>query len=171
MAMKVSREAVEHSTYDSIYLDDGTEQTVRTHQIVETETYTPVKMDFEVVKSRDEQHLVSGWASVSINADGSVPLDWDDDVIAPATLEKAAINFMKEFALSGEMHNGDSKGVVVESIVLTKEKQEAIGIPEGCVPEGWFITVEVQDQEVYKKVKDGTYKMFSIQGKAARTKL
>ena len=171
MAMKVSREAVEHHTYDSIYLDDGTEQTVRTHQVVETETYTPIRMDFEVVKSKDEQHLVSGWASVSINADGSIPLDWDDDVIAPATLEKAAISFMKDFALSGEMHSGKEKGHVVESIVLTKEKQQAIGIPEGCVPEGWFITVEVQDQEVYKKVKDGTYKMFSIQGKGARTKL
>ena len=130
-----------------------------------------IDVGFDIHKARDDEQLVSGWANVAINKDGSVPLDWQDDVIAPETLEKAAINFMLDYRGSGEMHKGDSRGTVVESIVFTKEKQQAIGIPEGTVPEGWFITVKVHDREVFEKVKDGTYRMFSIQGTAKRVKL
>ena len=42
---------------------------------------------------------------------------------------------------------------------------------EGTVPEGWFITVKVLDPDVFTKVKNGTFKMFSIQGNAKRIKL
>lgn len=126
---------------------------------------------FSIAKANDNEGLVSGWANVAINADGSIPLDWQDDIIKPETLEKAAINFMLDYRDSGEMHRGDSKGVVVESIVFTKEKQAAIGIPEGYVPEGWFVTVKVLDPEVFEAVKTGRYNMFSIQGKAKRVKL
>ena len=130
-----------------------------------------VTATFKVAKSNDSEGLVSGWANVAVNADGTIPLDWQDDVISPATLEKAAVNFMMEYRGSGVMHEGNSKGIVVESIVFTKEKQAAIGIPEGIVPEGWFITVKILDQEVFELVKDGTFKMFSIQGHAKRVEL
>ena len=58
-----------------------------------------------------------------------------------------------------------------KEVSFTKEQQACIGIPEGTVPEGWFITVKVTDPEVFAKVKDGTFKMFSIQGNAKRVKL
>lgn len=115
-----------------------------------------------------EQGLVSGWANVAKNADGSIPLDWQGDVIRPEVLEKAAVDFMLNYRTSGEMHHGESKGVVVESIVMTKDKQAAMGIPEGTVPEGWFITVKIEDPEVFEKVKSGKYRMFSIQGRGKR---
>lgn len=134
------------------------------------EDVVDLSVTFNVAKSTDEG-LVSGWANVAVNADGSLPLDWQDDIIRPETLEKAAINFMLEYRGSGVMHEGDSKGTVVESIVFTKEKQQAIGIPPGVVPEGWFITVKVLDPEVREKIKSGSYRMFSIQGKAKRIKL
>lgn len=130
-----------------------------------------VTTTFKIAKSNDSEGLVSGWANVAVNADGTIPLDWQDDVVSPATLEKAAVNFMMEYRGSGVMHEGNSKGIVVESIVFTKEKQAAIGIPEGIVPEGWFITVKILDQEVFELVKDGTFKMFSIQGHAKRVEL
>jgi hypothetical protein len=123
------------------------------------------------IKKAEPCGLVSGWASIAVQPDGSLPLDWQDDVIMPETLEKAAINFMMNYGESGIMHKGGSVGTVVESIVFTKEKQEAIGIPPGTVPEGWFITVQLHDKSLIEKVKDGTYKMFSIQGKAKRVKL
>ena len=44
----------------------------------------------------------------------------------------------------------------------------AMGIPEGVVPEGWWIGFKVTDDEVWEKVKDGTYPMFSIEGEAIR---
>jgi len=143
---------------DSIYLDEERD----------------VSINFEIMKSAfatDEGHLISGWGNVSINADGSLPLDWQDDVIMPQTLEKAAINFMAEYRESGVRHAGGAVGTVVESIVFTKEKQAAIGIPPGHVPEGWFITVKVMDEGIFKEVQEGKLKMFSLQGRSKRFKL
>ena len=177
MSIIVCNERLERHQDLSVYRDDGSCQSVRYYEVVESHEQIPVDGDvyvdvgFDISKARDDEQLVSGWANVAINKDGSLPLDWQDDVIAPATLEKAAISFMLDYRGSGEMHKGDSKGTVVESIVFTKEKQAAIGIPEGTVPEGWFITVKVHDPEVFAKVKDGTYRMFSIQGTAKRVKL
>lgn len=177
MGIIVSNECNERRRSMSMYRADGTCQDVTVVETVYIREEIPVDdnvyidVGFDINKARDDEQLVSGWANVAINKDGSVPLDWQDDVIAPETLEKAAIQFMLDYRGSGEMHQGVSKGTVVESIVFTKEKQEAIGIPEGVVPEGWFITVKVHDPEVFAKVKDGTYRMFSIQGSAKRVKL
>lgn len=169
----------EVSRYDTsnVYLDDGREFRVNRHESVYIEEAFPlnesvnVDVEFAVTKAKEDEQLVSGWANVAVNADGSIPLDWQDDIIHPETLEKAAINFMMDYRGSGVMHEGDSQGVVVESIVFTKEKQAAIGIPEGVVPEGWFITVKVTNPEVFAKVKEGKYRMFSIQGNSKRVKL
>ena len=42
-----------------------------------------------------------------------------------------------------------------------------LGIPERC-PGSWWIGFKVTDDEVWEKVKDGTYPMFSIEGEAVR---
>lgn len=128
-------------------------------------------INVKIAKYREEQGLVSGWANVARWADGTAPLDWQGDVILPEELEKAAVEFMLSFRDSGVMHKGTSTGTVVESIVMTKEKQQAMGIPDGVVPEGWFITVKVHDEAVREKIKSGAYRMFSIQGKSKRRKL
>lgn len=161
----------------SVYLEDGTSYTEGYDSCVYNRTEKPFSDDclvdvlFNITKAKEDECLVSGWANVAVNADGSLPLDWQDDIIKPETLEKAAINFMLEYRDSGVMHQGETQGVVVESIVFTKEKQQAIGIPEGTVPEGWFITVKVTNPDVFEQVKAGKYRMFSIQGNAKRVKL
>lgn len=178
MAIVIVEDCVNRSQTVSVYRDDGSNQRVDCYSSTHVREEIPVdendvrlSVGFDVYKARDEEQLVSGWANVALDKNGEAPLDWQDDVIAPETLEKAAINFMLDYRDSGEMHKGKSKGTVVESIVFTKEKQQAIGIPEGTVPEGWFITVKVHDPDVFAKVKDGTYRMFSIQGTAKRVKL
>ena len=174
MAIVVSTKEFSNRDTVNVYNDDGSMTTINRYEDVYITTEKPVDEEvyvdigFELYKAKDSEQLVSGWASVSVNADGSVPLDWQDDIIAPDTLEKAAINFMLDYRESGVMHKGNAVGTVVDSIVFTKEKQEALGIPENSVPQGWFITVKVHDPEVFAKVKDGTYKMFSIQGTCRR---
>lgn len=158
----------EDGCYTSVTREESVYITEETPVPKEDEVY--VDIGFDLYKARESEQLVSGWANVSINADGSIPLDWQDDVIPPETLEKAAVNFMLDYGESGVMHKGGAVGTVVESIVFTKEKQAMLGISEGVVPQGWFITVKVHDAEVFAKVKDGTYKMFSIQGKCRRVK-
>lgn len=137
--------------------------------VLETDSHV---ITFEIYKEQSfEKGLVSGWANVSKNTDGNYALDWQGDIIEPSDLEDAAIQFMKDYRDSGINHEGDSTGIVVESIVMTKDKQAAMGIPEGTVPEGWFITVQLQNEEVINKVKNGEFKMFSIQGTAERETL
>ncbi len=177
MGILVSSESFNRRNEQYVYLDDGCVRRCVVEESIYITDETPVKdelvyvdVGFQMHKARDAEQLVSGWANVSVNANGSVPLDWQDDVIPPETLEKAAINFMMDYRDSGVMHQGGAVGTVVESIVFTKEKQEALGIPEGILPIGWFITVKVHDAETFAKVKDGTYKMFSIQGTCRRIK-
>lgn len=177
MGYVVTNQYLNSSKDVSVYRDDGTVQRVSYNESVYVTEEIPlpdqccVDVLFDITKSNSDEGLVSGWANVAVNADGSLPLDWQDDIIRPEVLEKAAINFMLDYRGSGVMHEGESKGVVVESIVFTKEKQACIGIPEGTIPEGWFITVKVLDPDVFAKVKDGTFRMFSIQGSAKRIKL
>lgn len=160
------------STYcnnrESIYLDDGTTITWESSESV----YIEQPIDFvDIAKMNDDQHLVFGWANVSITKDGEVPLDWEGDITAPHVLEKAAYQYVLKNKGTGEMHQGESVGYLVESVMMTKQKQEAMGIPEGIVPEGWWIGFYIPDDEVVAKIKDGTYNMFSIQGKAKKLKL
>lgn len=176
MGVVVSNEVVTRDQSISVYREDGSCQRLSRYETVSSVEEIPIDdsvyigVDFNLYKAREDEQLVSGWANVALDKDGNAPLDWQDDIIDPCTLEKAAMQFMMDYRSSGEMHKGNSKGTVVESIVLTKEKQAAMGIPEGTVPEGWFITVKVHDPEVFAKVKDGTYRMFSIQGHAKRVK-
>lgn len=177
MSIIISDKAFNNRCCTTLVRDDGSRVHVSYDESLYISEEKPCNEDemyvdigFKLHKAKPAEKLVSGWANVSINADGSLPLDWQDDVISPYMLEKAAIGFMLNYRESGEMHEGGPVGTVVESIVFTKEKQEAIGIPEGTVPQGWFITVKVHDDETFQKVCDGTYQMFSIQGTCRRVK-
>ena len=69
------------------------------------------------------------------------------------------------------MHERGGVATLVESVVFTEEKQRAMGIPEGTLPVGWWIGFKVLDADVWEKVKDGTYSMFSIEGEAERAEV
>lgn len=130
-----------------------------------------VPFEVDISKMNDDQHLVFGWASVSINADGSIPLDWQGDITSPEVLENAAYQYVLKYRTTGEMHQGEAVGYLIESCMFTKQKMQAMGIPEGILPEGWWVGFYIPDDEVVDKIKSGQYKMFSIQGKARRLKL
>lgn len=82
-----------------------------------------------VMKSDDERRLVFGWANVAVRVDGEQIVDWQEDLIDPEELEKAAYEYVAEFGTAGEMHQRGGVGRVVESVVFTKEKADALGIP------------------------------------------
>lgn len=125
--------------------------------------------EFRIAKSADEKQMVFGWANIAKDVDGSFPLDWDGDVTRPEDLEDAAYTFVLKYREAGEQHEGEAIGQLVESVVFTKDKQQAMGIPEGIVPEGWWVGFYIPDKEVFAKIKSGEYEMFSVQGKAVRT--
>ena len=86
-------------------------------------------------------------------------------------LEHAAYEFVMLYREGGEMHERGGAATLVESVVFTEEKMEAMGIPAGTLPVGWWIGFKVLDEDVWEKVKDGTYPMFSIEGEAERVKV
>ncbi len=118
----------------------------------------------KIAKIVEDEQLVFGWASVSADAEGRLIVDSHGDVIEPAELERAAYDFMIEARKSGERHEGDAVGDVVESVMITPQKAEAMGIEAPHT--GWWIGVHIPDAEVFAKVKSGEYEMFSIEGTA-----
>lgn len=126
--------------------------------------------NYTIMKTDDDKRLVFGWASVSIKVDGEQLEDRQQDMIDPEDLEEAAYEYVLNFRDTGEEHIQSlrKKGKLVESCVFTAEKQRAMGIPEGIVPVGWWIGFKIEDDDAWEKVKNGTYRMFSIEGKANR---
>ncbi|MDE7298721.1 MAG: hypothetical protein K2N94_07815 [Lachnospiraceae bacterium] len=130
-----------------------------------------IKGRFKVMKSDDEKRLAFGWASVSMRVDGEVIEDWQQDIVEPEELERAAYEYVLLYREGGEMHERGGAAVLVESVVFTEEKMQAMGIPAGTLPVGWWIGFKVLDEEVWGKVKNGTYPMFSIEGEAERVEV
>lgn len=127
-----------------------------------------LKSRFKIMKSDEDKMLAFGWASVSARIDGEVIEDYQGDIIEPGELEAAAYEYVRLYGEGGEMHERGGVAVLVESVVFTAEKMRAMGIPEGTVPVGWWIGFRVTDKDVWEKVRDGTYQMFSIEGEAER---
>lgn len=123
---------------------------------------------FKIAKSDDDKRLAFGWANVSVSAAGKQLLDWHDDMIDIDELEQAAYRFVEFYREGGEMHERGGCAVLIESMIFTKEKQTALGLPDNTVPEGWWVGFRVTDDDVWAKVKSGEYPMFSIEGKAVR---
>lgn len=128
---------------------------------------------FNLTKSDEEERLVFGWASVAQRTDGETVVDWQDDIVDISELEQAAYDFVQFYREGSEMHErgGFDVAVVVESMVFTPDKLALLNIPEGTLPYGWWVGFRVTDDDVWEKVKDGTYRMFSIEGQAVREKV
>lgn len=125
---------------------------------------------FNIMKTDDDKRLIFGWASVAIKVDGEQVVDHQNDMVDPEDLEEAVYEYVLNFRDGGEEHISSlrKKARMVESCMFTKEKMKAMGIPEGIVPEGWWIGFYVDDDVAWEKVKNGTYQMFSIEGQGIR---
>ena len=143
------------------------------------------EIEGDIVKVDKAQHLVFGWFSV-VSIAGKPLVDTQGDVITPETLEASAYHFVLHARAAGAMHESDKDGEVkgigrlVESVVFTKEKQEAMlqslkdqGIDAelnlGC--DAWWGGFFVESTEVWDQVTSGHLKAFSIGGRGARRKV
>lgn len=128
--------------------------------------------DFKIAKLDDEQHVVFGWLSWSVDKQGRLIVDSQDDVILPADLEKAAYDHVLYSRETDAMHEGGAVGRLIESMVFTKEKQAALGIPAGVLPEcAWWVGYKVDDADTWERVKNGELRAFSIGGTGQRQEI
>lgn len=139
-------------------------------EIEEDDKISHNRSSFSITKADDEKRLVFGWALVSARSDGEKIIDSQGDIVEQDDLEEGAYEYVLNFRDAGEEHVGSlrKKARMVESVVLTEEKMRAMGIPPGTVPVGWWIGFYVDDDKTWELIKNGTYKMFSIEGKAVR---
>ena len=156
------------------------EEEYELHEIDATGTATKVMIghgwestkehNYTIAKTDEDKRLVFGWASISFTVNGEQLEDHQKDMIDPEDLEEAVYDYVLNFRDAGEEHIPSlrMKGKLVESCVFTEEKQRAMGIPPGIVPIGWWIGFKIEDDAAWEKVKNGTYRMFSIEGKANR---
>lgn len=130
-------------------------------------TQLQYRRDVEIAKLNIEKRLVFGWLSVAKTKDDEFIIDHHGHVIEPEELEKAAYNFVLESRRGADMHKTDSHvATLVESVIFTKEKMAAMGIPEGALPYGHWTGWHVPNDEVWKKITTGKYKMLSFGGTA-----
>lgn len=119
------------------------------------------KCNIEKVKNK----VAYGFAYVS-NKNGETVVDHSGDTWSIDEVEKTAHEFITECRVGGSMHSVMDVARVVESVVFTKEKQDALGIDLGM--ECWFIGMEILDEEVLKQIESGELQMFSIGGIGVR---
>jgi hypothetical protein len=124
-----------------------------------------VTLKFQIISKSEERRQVFGWAYVSKDRDGKQVQDFSGDIVHVDELEKAAYGFLKDARVGGEMHEGDAPNQLIASLVFTEQIQKALGIPEGTLPQGWFVGFEVTP-ETFAKVKGGSLLCFSIEGQA-----
>ncbi len=124
-----------------------------------------VKLSFEVIRKDEAAHRVFGWFSVAKDKDGKTLVDKQGDVIDVPDLEVAAAEFLKEYRQGGQEHQWGAPNKLIASMVFSRELQNAMGIPAGVLPEGWFGGFEISEAAVAKLAK-GELLMFSIEGEA-----
>jgi hypothetical protein len=174
-------------TFDKIVLSNGTQQT----EFPLTGTVDGLsKFEIEgaIVKADEDKKQVFGWASI-ISINGKTLTDTQGDRILADTLEAASYDYVLDARKGGEMHktNKTAKGEsevrqvakMIESCVFTKDKQKAMQdsltdqgihatVDLGCI--AWWIGFQITDPDVWKDVKSGKLRAFSIGGKGKRLK-
>ncbi len=120
-----------------------------------------------ITKVDEDRNLVFGWASV-IEEDGQPVIDQQGDIISERELENAFYGFAKDARIAGEMHDRMGVGDLVECVVFSKDKQDALGIDLGKI--GAWVGFRLEP-DVFAKVKSGQYAAFSIGGRGARTSI
>jgi len=120
---------------------------------------------FGVDRVEKKARTVYGWAYVS-KENGKEVVDHSGDTWSPAELMKTAHDFVLRCRVGGADHLGKAVSELVESVVFTKDIQDALGIDLG--KEGWFVGFRVNDDDVLARVEAGELAMFSIGGKGTR---
>lgn len=157
----------------SLTIDDLEETGVEFIALVDTPAIEREWMAFSKTKQRfqvqdKEKRVVSGAAMIS-----NLPIYRLDEKgepfyvkFTPDTIEKIVHKFFKSQPSSAVnlMHEDLTEGVYIfESFIIDDRKRTPEGFEK--LPNGsWFVSMKIENDEVWEKVKDGTFRGFSIEG-------
>ena len=128
--------------------------------------------DAEITGIDEDKRQVFGWATVT-HVDGEEVIDRQGDYIPLEEIEKAAYNYVLTSRVGGDMHSRDGDAPkhtadLIESVIVTPEKAEAMGLTD-AKNYGWWLGMKINDDEQWELVKKGERQGFSIHGKGKRT--
>lgn len=128
-----------------------------------------VKAEGLISKIAEDQRLVFGWATIIKTEDGKILVDRQNDFIDDEwEVEKSAYDYVLNSRDGGVLHMRTGVSTMVESMVFTNEKFEAMGIAKGLIPVGWWLGYRVSDDDVWEGVKKGDFPGFSVHGRGIR---
>lgn len=126
-------------------------------------------MNFEttaqIVKRDDDKQIAYGWASI-FEVGGKPVVDRQGDMISAEEIRKTAHSFVQHSRVAKVLHEGDATGTIVESMVLDRDVQKALGIDLG--KSGWWIGMHIPNPDIWARVKSGELPAFSIGGRGRR---
>ena len=111
----------------------------------------------------DELGVGIGFAIIC-KINGEPYFDLHEDHIPEDIMEKAALEFMEGDRTVKVMHKGESAGKVVFALPLTEANSKALGIKTEKT--GLIVGIKPDEDEIFQKMKDGTYGAFSMGGQA-----
>jgi hypothetical protein len=121
-----------------------------------------------VTEVDNDKRLVGGWLYIAKLADGTQVVDVSGDIVDDVEeLEKAAHDFVTNSRSGDVMHDGRMVARLVESIVTEPERMQAMGVTQP-LPVGWYGVWKIEDDEVWKRVKNGELRAFSVAGRGVR---
>lgn len=146
------------------------EATERTWDADETAS-RKVSKGFNIAKMNEEKQQVYGWASIT-KLDGEPVVDLQGDYIHIDEVRQAAHHYLNNSRKGGVMHQRDGEeprqvGHLIESVIVDDSIKKALGMPDDT-PEGWFIGMQVTDDETWENYKNGKYLDFSVHGRGKR---
>ena len=114
-------------------------------------------------------------ASVAVTADGQTVTDLQGDQISAEDLQTAFYDYVLESREGDAMHDQKQASMLVESFVVTPEKLDMLlkalgheGAPLDFKGVAAWVGYKVTDEAVWKRVKSGELRAFSIEGTAER---
>ena len=157
----------------NLTIDEAEETGVEFIALVDTPAIEREWMAFGKTNQRfkiqdKEKRVVSGAAMVS-----NLPIYRVDEngepfyvKFSPDTIEKIVHKFFKSQPSSAVnlMHEDLTEDVYIfESFIIDERKRTPEGFDK--LPNGsWFVSMRIENDEVWAKVKDGTFRGFSIEG-------
>lgn len=138
-------------------------------RLKKSEPEVEVEASGAISKIDKAQQIVFGWAYVTHKADGALNVDKSGEFVDSIDeLEKTAYDFVLKSRQGDAYHDNQAKSTMVESVVFTPEKVAKMGLPEGIIPNAWWVGFKVHDPQAWSEVESGRLTSFSVHGKALK---